>query len=45
MQIVTAIFGNTIRGSLSCTGNNPPPSNFGIPNTVSGARTGQCASL
>ncbi|MEU4116797.1 Ig-like domain-containing protein [Kitasatospora sp. NPDC028055] len=39
------IEGNTIGGSLHCTGNNPPPTNGGNPNTVHGARTGQCANL
>jgi len=30
---------------LSCTGNEPAPSNEGVPNQVLGARTGQCAGL
>jgi uncharacterized protein len=37
--------GNRITGSLSCTGNEPPPTNEGTPNRVVGARKGQCASL
>jgi hypothetical protein len=40
-----AIVGNTIGGSLSCTGNVPPPTNRGTPNTVAGNPTGQCAAL
>ncbi|MEU8925634.1 Ig-like domain-containing protein [Kitasatospora sp. NPDC048545] len=39
------IEGNTILGSLSCSGNVPPPTNGGHPNTVTGIRTGQCANL
>ncbi|TVT47687.1 choice-of-anchor D domain-containing protein, partial [Amycolatopsis rhizosphaerae] len=41
----STIGGNTITGSLSCSGNNPPPTNAGLPNTVYGPRTGQCAVL
>jgi hypothetical protein len=37
-----AISGNSIGGSLSCSGNNPPPSNEGHPNAVQGSRDGQC---
>ncbi|MFB7445937.1 Ig-like domain repeat protein [Streptomyces mirabilis] len=39
------IEGNTIGGSLSCTGNTPAPTNDGNPNTVTGSRIGQCSSL
>ncbi|MFJ2868251.1 Ig-like domain-containing protein [Kitasatospora sp. NPDC087314] len=39
------IEGNTIGGSLFCWGNTPPPTNDGHPNTVTGARTGQCSTL
>ncbi|MGW3045516.1 Ig-like domain-containing protein [Kitasatospora sp. NPDC001159] len=39
------IEGNTIAGSLACFGNTPPPTNDGHPNTVTGARTGQCSTL
>ncbi|MGW2256162.1 hypothetical protein ACWCXH_39425, partial [Kitasatospora sp. NPDC001660] len=39
------IEGNTIGGSLSCSGNTPPPTNDGHPNTVAGARGGQCSTL
>ncbi len=39
------IDGNTIGGSLFCSGNVPAPTNSGFPNTVAGARSGQtCAS-
>ncbi len=34
--------GNRIVGVLSCTGNQPPPTNEGVPNQVLGSRTGQC---
>jgi len=36
---------NTIQGPLSCESNDPPPVNNGLPNTVGGPQTGQCASL
>jgi hypothetical protein len=36
---------NHIGGSLVCSGNNPAPKNDGQPNTVTGARSGQCAGL
>ncbi len=36
---------NTIGGSLACSGNTPPPTNDGHPNTVTGPRLGQCANL
>ncbi|MER7757761.1 Ig-like domain repeat protein [Kitasatospora sp. NPDC097643] len=39
------IEGNTIGGSLSCSGNTPPPTNDGHPNTVTGPRLGQCSTL
>ncbi|MGV4988938.1 FG-GAP-like repeat-containing protein [Streptomyces sp. NRAIS3] len=39
------IEGNTIGGSLLCSGNTPSPTNDGHPNTVSGARMGQCTAL
>jgi len=41
----TVVAGNRITGVLSCTGNEPAPSNEGVPNQVLGARTGQCAGL
>jgi Big-like domain-containing protein/YDG domain-containing protein len=40
-----AVGGNRIGGGLNCAGNAPPPTNDAAPNTVTGARTGQCASL
>jgi hypothetical protein len=36
---------NRIGGNLRCFDNNPPASNFGSPNTVSGNEQGQCAGL
>jgi hypothetical protein len=36
---------NTINGALLCLLNTPPPTNDGQPNTVVGARAGQCSSL
>jgi hypothetical protein len=36
---------NVIRGALVCSGNVPAPTNDGQPNTVTGARSGQCAGL
>ncbi|MFJ9448545.1 hypothetical protein ACIRRH_43135 [Kitasatospora sp. NPDC101235] len=39
------IEGNTIAGSLACSGNTPPPTDDGHPNTVTGARAGQCSTL
>jgi hypothetical protein len=39
------VAGNTIGGSLSCSSNNPPPTDNGQPNTVSGTASGQCSAL
>jgi hypothetical protein len=39
------VSGNTVVGLLSCTGNEPPPINGGLPNTVIGAATGECSEL
>jgi Bacterial Ig-like domain (group 3)/Regulator of chromosome condensation (RCC1) repeat len=37
---------NQISGNLACSGNTPlPPTNDGHPNTVTGTRSGQCATL
>ena len=36
--------GNTITGGLSCSGNSPAPTNGGLPNSVTGTRSGQCGS-
>ncbi|MEU4242177.1 GH92 family glycosyl hydrolase [Actinoplanes sp. NPDC026619] len=41
----TIVAGNTINGSLTCTGNNPAPVNNGLKNAGSGIRLGQCAKL
>ena len=35
---------NKIQGTLTCSGNSPAPTNDGKPNTISGARSGQCSS-
>ena len=37
------IAGNSVAGSLACSGNTPTPTDSGVANTVSGARSGQCA--
>lgn len=39
------VSGNTVTGSLYCTGNNPAPIDYGAINTVSGTASGQCADL
>jgi hypothetical protein len=39
---------NVIHGSVSCAGNNPAPQvgdSEGLPNRVTGAKTGQCAAI
>jgi hypothetical protein len=36
---------NTIGGSLSCTGNTPPPTNDGHPNKIIGSASGQCTGF
>ncbi|HEY3557004.1 MAG TPA: peptidase, partial [Kribbella sp.] len=41
----TVVSGNHISGPLSCTGNIPAPINVGVPNVVSGLKSGQCAGL
>jgi hypothetical protein len=38
------IEGNSMSGSLSCSNNSPAPTDGGQPNTVSGARSGQCSA-
>ncbi len=40
-----ALSGNTIVGPLACSGNQPPPVNEGVPNTVFGPVSGQCEGL
>jgi hypothetical protein len=37
--------GNTIAGTLSCTGNVPAPIDLEVPNKVIGAKTGQCVAF
>lgn len=39
------VAGNIVGGPLLCRGNTPAPVNEGLPNTVSGPATGQCAGL
>lgn len=39
------VSGNTVTGSLYCTGNNPDPIDYGAINTVSGTASGQCAAI
>lgn len=40
----TVIKANTFFATLSCSGNNPPPTNLGQANTAP-SKAGQCASL
>jgi IPT/TIG domain len=40
-----AVAGVVATGSLYCTGNNPPPTDNGSINTVSGTATDQCAGI
>jgi hypothetical protein len=42
---VITVSGNTVDGSLYCTGNNPAPTDNGSVNTVSGTATDQCAGI
>jgi hypothetical protein len=44
-KVDTLVSGNRINGALTCTGNQPPPGDNGLANTVSGPRLGQCARL
>jgi hypothetical protein len=39
------LVGNTVAEDLACTGNDPGVTDFGAPNTVGGAASGQCAGL
>jgi hypothetical protein len=39
------LVGSTVNGALSCAGNNAEVKDFGAPNHVSGAQTGDCAAL
>ncbi|SMC71884.1 alpha-1,2-mannosidase, putative [Kibdelosporangium aridum] len=36
---------STVNGPVDCTGNNPPPANNGLANTVNGPRSGQCGQI
>jgi hypothetical protein len=36
------VSGNTVEGPLVCLGNQPAPTNQGVPNTVTGSVVGQC---
>ncbi len=38
------VSGNTVEGRLGCSGNEPPPTDLGQPNTATG-KQGQCADL
>jgi hypothetical protein len=44
-SVPIVISDDTVVGPLSCSGNQPPPSNGGQPNHVTGPRSGQCATL
>lgn len=35
---------NTVNGGLSCSSNTPAPKNDGLPNKVTGVRSGQCSA-
>jgi hypothetical protein len=39
------LVGNSIGDDLACTGNDPGVTDFGAPNTVGGAGSGQCAAF
>jgi hypothetical protein len=39
------LVGSKVTGALACSGNSAPISDFGAKNTVTGARTGDCAKL
>jgi hypothetical protein len=41
----TVVRHNTIGGGLSCKGDVPPATNDGVTNSVTGPRTGECATL
>ncbi|MPZ25888.1 MAG: S8 family serine peptidase [Micromonosporaceae bacterium] len=42
-QVPPTVAANSVRGSLKCSGNVPPPSDLGLPNSVTGEVSGQCA--
>jgi hypothetical protein len=39
------LVGSTVNGALSCTGNSAEVKDFGAPNRIAGAQTGDCAEL
>jgi hypothetical protein len=41
----TVLAGNRIVGPLACSGNEPPPVNRGVPNSVTGPTSGQCRGI
>jgi subtilisin family serine protease len=43
--VAATVSGNTVIGSLSCFGNQPPPTDHGLSNTATGGKLGQCAEL
>jgi hypothetical protein len=44
-QGLSVLAGNSIRGPLSCTGNDPAPVNRGRPNEIRGPASGQCSAM
>ena len=45
VQVVVWVRGSTIDVNLACSGNSPVVSNLGLPNTVGGSKTGECAGV
>jgi hypothetical protein len=43
-NLITEIEGNRISGQLSCSNNNPAPTDGGSPNSATGGGVGQCAA-
>jgi predicted alpha-1,2-mannosidase len=41
----SVVAASAVGGPLSCSGNNPPPANNGLANTVRGPKIGQCQGL
>jgi hexosaminidase len=39
------VAGNTIGGGLSCSGNDPAPTDAGRPNIAHGSASGQCSAM
>ncbi|HEU4542677.1 MAG TPA: hypothetical protein VFR23_16230, partial [Jiangellaceae bacterium] len=44
-DVPIVIADNDITGPLTCSGNQPPPTNGGLTNTTTGPKTGQCSTL